>query len=144
MPSRRDLLRLTGGAAATGLCGLLPPTAFAGVGPDARPSGGRLPKITIMAPHRPDPRHPFPIGIRIGPLRLGQRVEFVELLLPQRAFPGLGRFATADQFPEAALDCSVRVEPHEILVVGAQLSDGTCLRSVSLGDSIRAEKSTGY
>jgi Sulfur oxidation protein SoxY len=128
MPSRRQLLRWIGGGAMAGLCTPIVSSipfrsaniAFLGRGP--------TPRIAISAPDLADARHPVPVGIRITPLTPGQRVEWVELNFAQGPFPGLARFAPPPG--PVAIDCLVRLEKSETLLVIARLSDGTSRRAV--------------
>ena len=131
MATRRELLRLTGGTMAAGLFGRWPPPRATASDDLAAslPPAQRGADIAITTPHLADARHAVPIGIRIEPTEQGQRVEVVELLLQGRTFPGVARFVPVSGSGAVSLDCQVRLERSERLIVVARLSDGTSCRA---------------
>jgi sulfur-oxidizing protein SoxY len=131
MATRRKLLQLTGGTMAAGLFGRLPLSRAAASEnpPVSVPAARRGADIAITAPRLADARHAIPIGIRVEPAEHGQRVEVVELLLEGRMFPGVARFVPVGGGGPVSVDCQVRLEQSERLVVVARLADGTTCRA---------------
>ena len=129
MPTRRNLMRFATGAAAAGFWGLCPlaaSSAASGQPEPTTPLRDHLSEIEIKVPGTPDWRHAIPMEIRIGPLKPGQRVESVELSLAGRDFPGLARFTPP--LGPVSIDCQLRLEQSETVLVTAWLSDGTSSR----------------
>jgi hypothetical protein len=126
MPDRRELLRQVGGVIAAAACvlGSRPASSAAvrsaGAGSPLPEPG---PQIVITASDLADACYPVPIGIRIGPLLPHQSIEWIELNRERGDFPGIARFTPPRG--SGAVECQVRLERCETLLVTARLNDGT-------------------